>query len=245
MFKNIFSVTKEQKENRKYLVFRILGLKFKKRIRFGHIYLVNGDKRKEVKKVKGLDIEFIGHDAVVEIGCNPLPKFINSRIIIGTNSYIKIGSTDFTLKDLYIRLNSSNSKVLIGDNLAIAGSCFITSNEHNINISIGKDCLFSSSIYIRASDGHTIYNEETREVLNYPEDIKIGNHVWCGNGVRILKGADIPDNTVVGIGSIVTKSSTSHGISSGSILAGSPAKVLKTGCNWSRKSIEKFLEEEK
>lgn len=243
MFKNIFSVTKEQKENRKYLVFRILGLKFKKRIEQGFIYLVNGEKRRRLKKVKGLSVTFLGSDSVIEIVGNKVPEFSNCKIQCMSNSYIKIESTEFVLSNIMIKCGRG-SEVKIGKNFSV-NSMVVMNYEPNIKISIGDDCMFSTGVYIRTHDGHTIYNEETREVLNYSEGIKIGNHVWCGNGVRILKGADIPDNTVVGIGSIVTKSSTSHGISSGSILVGSPAKVLKTGCNWSRKSIEKFLEEEK
>lgn len=243
MFKNIFSVTKEQKENRKYLVFRILGLKFKKRIKQGFIYLVNGEKRRRLKKVKGLSVTFLGSDSVIEIVGNKVPEFSNCKIQCMSNSYIKIESTEFVLSNIMIKCGRG-SEVKIGKNFSV-NSMVVMNYEPNIKISIGDDCMFSTSVYLRSHDGHTIYNEETREVLNYPEDIKIGNHVWFGNGVRVLKGADIPDNTVVGIGSIVTKSSTSHGISSGSILVGSPAKVLKTGCNWSRKSIEKFLEEEK
>ena len=75
MFKNIFSVTKEQKENRKYLVFRILGLKFKKRIKRGAIYWINGENKIRLKNIKGLSVEFCGSDSVIEIVGNKVPGF--------------------------------------------------------------------------------------------------------------------------------------------------------------------------
>lgn len=53
-------------------------------------------------------------------------------------------------------------------------------------------------------------------------DVKIGNNVWIGGRVIILKGVTIGDNVVVGAGSIVTKD-----IPNNAIVAGNPAKIIK------------------
>ena len=52
--------------------------------------------------------------------------------------------------------------------------------------------------------------------------IKIGNNVFIGDNVTILKGVIIGDNAVIGNGSIVTKS-----IPSNVIATGNPANVIK------------------
>ncbi len=95
---------------------------------------------------------------------------------------------------------------------------------------------------MRTSDGHSIYNPDTGELLNKPKSgINIGNHVWVGTDVFILKDVSIADNTVVGAGSIVTKAFTDKNV----ILAGTPAKIIKTNVNWSRKNTEHFIKDKK
>ena len=46
-------------------------------------------------------------------------------------------------------------------------------------------------------------------------------------GVKVMKGVTIGHNSVVGMGSIVTKDISQH-----SIAAGNPAKVVKNGVDW-------------
>lgn len=50
----------------------------------------------------------------------------------------------------------------------------------------------------------------------------IGNHVWLGVQVFVLKGVVIGDNSIIGTGSIVT-----YDIPANSIAIGIPAKVKK------------------
>jgi len=50
----------------------------------------------------------------------------------------------------------------------------------------------------------------------------IGDRVWVGANVTILKGVTIGDDAVIGAGSVVTKD-----IPSRAIAVGSPAKVLR------------------
>ena len=245
MFKNLFSITEEQRDTRKYLVFRILGLKFKKRKKINHIYLLKDGFRKEVRRIKGLKIIFTGSESLVEIGCNPIAKFQDCQIICGNNSFVKIGSSNNFVKRLSINSRANNSRVIVGDNVSTQSVAIINENEPNLSVTIGEDCKFSNNIYIRPTDAHTIYDIETGKVLNPPCDIKIGNHVWCGRDVKLLKGANIPNGFIVGANSIVTKSSVNPencSTTDGGLLVGIPAKVIKTGCTWSALSTHHFLE---
>ncbi len=52
--------------------------------------------------------------------------------------------------------------------------------------------------------------------------VKIGNNVWLGSEVTILKGVTIGDNAVIGAKSLVTKN-----IPANCIAAGVPAKVIR------------------
>ena len=53
-------------------------------------------------------------------------------------------------------------------------------------------------------------------------EIVIGKNCWLGAGCTILKDVHIADNVVIGAGSVVTKD-----ITSGTIVAGVPAKIIK------------------
>ena len=52
---------------------------------------------------------------------------------------------------------------------------------------------------------------------------------WLGANTTILKGVNIHSNSIIGIGSIVTKD-----IPTNSLAIGIPAKVKKTNVSWSR-----------
>ena len=72
--------------------------------------------------------------------------------------------------------------------------------------------------------------------MNHSQDVVIGNHVWFGSGVCITKGALVPDNSVVGMRSLVTKKFTEPH----TVIAGCPARVVRTGIDWDRKSINEY-----
>lgn len=57
--------------------------------------------------------------------------------------------------------------------------------------------------------------------------IVIGDHVWIGMNVIVLKGVTIGEGAVVSAGSVVTKDVPPH-----SLVAGVPAKVVKTDVEW-------------
>ena len=89
--------------------------------------------------------------------------------------------------------------------------------------------MLSYDIHIWTNDGHAIYEEKTKKLLNGKKStVKIGKHCWIGNQVVLTKNAKISDNSIVGVGSIVTKSFEKPNV----IIAGNPAKIIKEGVNW-------------
>ena len=50
--------------------------------------------------------------------------------------------------------------------------------------------MFSQNIIMRLSDTHSVLDLEGN-LLNYGGLVEIGNHVWCGREVRILKNVSI------------------------------------------------------
>lgn len=85
-------------------------------------------------------------------------------------------------------------------------------------IEIGRDCMIGPFCYITDHDhGH----ETGRPIGEQPlrsAPVVIGNNVWLGAGVIILKGVTVGDNAVIAAGAVVTKN-----VDVGVTVAGVPA----------------------
>ena len=92
-------------------------------------------------------------------------------------------------------------------------------------IRIGASCFISSNVNISDNDGHPLDpDKRTRGEPVAPEEVlpvKIGDHVWIGEGSAILKGVSIGKGAVIGTKSVVTRD-----IKPFSIAAGNPAMVI-------------------
>ena len=128
-------------------------------------------------------------------------------------------------------------EVSIGEGTTSSNELFIILLENGSHVRIGRDCMFSSDVVMYGSDPHSIINEDGR-LLNIGRSIEIGDHVWIGQSCRILKNTAIPDNSIIGIGSIVT----SRFDVPNSIIAGSPAKLVKSGINWDRRRPQQYMD---
>ena len=123
-----------------------------------------------------------------------------------------------------ISIKSNHPKLDIGKNVFIMNNVHIGClNE----VSIGEDTLIGSNVLIEDHSHGNINellseNPKKNNNLYSKGKINIGKNVWICDGVIILPGVTIGDNSVVGAGSIVTKD-----IPSNSIYAGNPAKYIK------------------
>lgn len=101
----------------------------------------------------------------------------------------------------------------IGHNCGISGAV-ITAFDL---IEIGDDVKVGANSLITDSDWHP---EDKRS--GEPAAINIQSNVWIGEGVRILKGVSIGENTLIGAGSVVVKS-----IPANVVAAGNPCRVIR------------------
>ncbi|MGP1514826.1 MAG: acyltransferase [Bacteroidales bacterium] len=157
--------------------------------------------------------------------------------IIGSNNRIEIGKNVKIRKNCKFYIFGNNCSIKIGDNTTMTHHCQIEVQEESQHIFLGKDCMLSNHILIRNNDSHFIYNRTTGQRTNNPKNINIGNHVWIGAWVTVLKGVDIEDGAVIGTHSIVT-----HNVPKNSIVTGIPAKIVKENIEWTvsaKKQIEK------
>ena len=199
------------------------------------ICLSKCDKSRILHRTRGLNVKFYGSNSCVEF-TETVPNMKNVVIQLGNNSKVIFGQTKYKIKNLFINMRADNATLIIGDDFSIESGAIDFHGEPNLKVEIGNDCQFGCGIEIDPADGHTLYNETTKEVLNTPENIKIGNHVWLCKNVSVLKGAIVSDNTVVGKNSIVTSKFDRTNI----VIAGIPAKIVQSdkysNINWSRKA---------
>lgn len=180
-------------------------------------------------KIKNIKLKLYGKNNYVEIQ-EPLNVKRELYISCLSNNRIVIGSNNkYDVCRLYL---GSNNEILIGKNTTIENADLITKNSSNTQIKIGEDCMISYGIRIRTNDGHTIYDNSTKEILNKSQNINIGNHVWICANATILKGVNIPANCIIGTGAVVSKKFSKENC----IIAGVPAQIMKENINWSRET---------
>lgn len=170
-----------------------------------------------------------GNRVVIEEGgclskCNITFQGNNCTLHIGRNVVIRDGNS-FVFED-------DGGYISINDNTTMESRNSIASCEGK-SITIGRDCMLSHDIDIRNTDSHSILNCKG-ERINPSEDICIGNHVWIGMRCIILKGSNIPSESIVAAQSMVTKSlkAPEH-----SLIGGIPAKLIKSDVSWIRERM--------
>jgi acetyltransferase-like isoleucine patch superfamily enzyme len=116
----------------------------------------------------------------------------------------------------YCRL-SGDPVIKIGNNFYMNSGCHLLGE-----IKIGDDVLIGPKTVIWGRD-HGIRKEKIIRVQEHvKKPISIGDDVWIGANVTILKGISIGDGAVVAAGSVVVKDIPPYGIA-----VGNPAKVIK------------------
>ena len=128
------------------------------------------------------------------------------------------------LLNLRIKIIGRNNTVHIGKNSSFDRGNIISGGIGTM-VEVGEDCMFAEGVDIWSTDTHSV--TEGGSLVNPPKSITIGNHVWVGKDVAILKGVTIGDDAVIGMRSLVTKD-----ILPGTLNAGSPSRQLREGISW-------------
>lgn len=148
----------------------------------------------------------------------------------GNGHKLTIGN-DVIFKSGQIKFENSNCFMSIGDHTTIEDAQFFIA-EDGMSITIGQDCMLSGRIRVYTTDGHSIIDTITGDRINQAEKVIIGDHVWIGSDVKILKGVEIGSNSIIASNAVVTGD-----IPPNSIAAGVPAKVIKQGVTWHRERL--------
>ncbi|AZV55533.1 acyltransferase [Clostridium sp. AWRP] len=112
-------------------------------------------------------------------------------------------------------------KIAIGNNVGISNSSLVSMN----NIIIEDDVMIGGSCKIWNTDFHSLNMEQRMESYDtniQSAPIRIKRGAFIGACSIVLKGVTIGEKSIVGAGSVVTKS-----IPDGEIWGGAPAKFIR------------------
>lgn len=152
-------------------------------------------------------------------------SFLGSSIAVGENARLRIGG-DFTLGlDVHISV-SAGGELAFGGRRNSTGSGITCRSRIMVSerIEIGADSIIAWDVFISDSDWHALDGEVRRS------PVRIGEHVWIAHGCSILRGAVIPDGSVVGAKSLVCKAFEGEKL----LIKGIPAAVARVGVEWVR-----------
>jgi maltose O-acetyltransferase len=151
----------------------------------------------------------------------PLLLLGRGTIVLGRD--VEFGwplSPQFWTGYCHLEAHSPGSVIEIADGAQINNNAYLKSEGPGIRI--GASALLGSGVEILDSDFHELHPARRRGGTPRMAAVELGENVFIGNGVRILKGVTIGAHSVVGAGSVVTSS-----IPEGVIAGGNPARVLR------------------
>ena len=117
--------------------------------------------------------------------------------------------------------------IFVGDRVIINMNCTLVDNNR---IDIGNNVLIAPNVQIyTATHSPKVHErmvqdwEEGQDIcLTYALPVKIEDGAWIGGGTIILPGVTIGRNSVIGAGSVVTRS-----IPANCVAVGNPCRVIK------------------
>lgn len=133
------------------------------------------------------------------------------------------------LKSIYSKSSSERYiKYLRSVGIKIGGGIFRSPRNTRIDttrpslVSIGSNVDINTYFQILTHDYATkVFTNKYGVFVNSSGKVVIGNNIYFGTNVTVLKGVTIGDNCVIGSGSIVTKS-----IPANSVVTGVPCRAF-------------------
>lgn len=121
----------------------------------------------------------------------------------------------------YLEARKKTARITIGQATWFNNSIAIICERSTI--SIGKACVIGQSALIVDSDFHAIQpKDRALGASHQTKSVEIGDHVFLGANVTILKGTQIGSGSTVGAGAIVSGIFPEN-----SLIAGNPARLIR------------------
>lgn len=182
------------------------------------------DYRLKLAKKRVLSLAIIGDNSIISATANVKLLYGSSKEDIVIGEYFKISGE---------LISSHHGKIQIGNHCLVGPRCVIGAVD---SVILGNYVMLSNNVIMIDNNNHPV-NPVDRKIMigegysspyrtwayAVSKPIVIHDNVWIGRNSIISKGVTIGENSIVAAGSIVTKD-----VPSNCIVAGNPAKVVKT-----------------
>ena len=166
------------------------------------------------------EFKSLGYDAIISY-----PMYLHG------GQYISIGNNFHS--DIRFRIEAFDQHlgykftpiIAIGNNVSINPDCHIGAINQ---IKIGDNVLIASKVFITDHyhgeiNSETIKTPPSKRKLYSKGPVTIEKNVWLGEGVVVLPGVSIGENSIIGANAVITKN-----IPKNSIVGGNPARIIRT-----------------
>ena len=121
----------------------------------------------------------------------------------------------------YLEARHASASISIGEGTSLNNG-FVAIAEH-AHIVVGCHCLVGTNVEIYDSDFHGIALADRHTSLpKWAKSVNVGDHVFIGSNVKILKGVTVGDGAVIANGSVVVKD-----VAPATVVGGNPARFIK------------------
>ncbi len=140
------------------------------------------------------------------------------------------------MAELYPVKYAKSLGVVMKGHVTIYGSSYKMFSAEPYLVTLGDNVYISLDAKFICHDGAVLPFRKDIPDLDITKRITVGNNVFIGLGALILPGVTIGNNCVVGAYSVVTKD-----VPDGSIVAGNPAKIVKTISDYLEKAQQESI----
>lgn len=123
----------------------------------------------------------------------------NTQIEIGKKSFLSLGRGIRARSGIKLKVRDG-AQIIIGNNTFFNYNNMLVSHQ---KISIGENCQFGPNVLIYDHDHDYRTENGITDMKFKTETVEIGNNVWIGANVIILRGTNIGDNCVIGAGTVL------------------------------------------
>ena len=164
-------------------------------------------------------ITFKGHNNVLY--CEGNVKLDNARFTFNGNNSIVYLSSAMNSQYSFNLVVYNDSTFFIGREGNMSSPININIQE-NQNVIIGSDVTISSGVHIRTADIYPIYDNTTKQRVNFARSVYIGDHVWIGHLAYISRGSRIGSGAIIGNSCFIPNNGR---IPSNTLVTGNPARI--------------------
>ena len=165
---------------------------------------------------------------MIELGITRFPmistKGMYTLVRIHKNSHIEMGDN--------IRIFCGGSLIATLGGVIHMGDDFIMNQKAKIyasnKVSFGNHCQLGWESQVMDSDIHYTLNTNLKKIKDCRKPVVIGNNCWLANRVSVMKGAFLPDYSILAGGSLLNRDFSSI-TDKGNVFSGSPAMLKASG----------------